>query len=294
MGGGITVEGESRGPGLIVLSHRQVAPLLNAREEGQSAAVTSLDLGLTESEVRLEPEGVAFPYGQRLPWGGIEEIREGEPVCFVVQDGTVEKVQFFSEAFNRFYSLMATDRAPTMLLSGIPMHRIKGIDPHEDTLRKIRTIAPVTGRVLDTTTGLGYTAIEAAKTASEVVTIEIDPTVLEVARRNPWSQALFTRPNIRQVIGDSFEEIQGLEDEGFSRIFHDPPTFRLAGDLYSGAFYRQLFRVLKRGGRLFHYIGDLESALGSSVAKGAVRRLQEAGFRRVARHPEAFGLVCDK
>jgi uncharacterized protein len=194
---------------------------------------------------------------------------------------------------NRFYSLMPTERAPTMLLSGIPMHRIRGIDPHEDTRRKIQAVAPVTGRVLDTATGLGYTATEAANTA-EVVTVEIDPTVLEVARRNPWSRALFDNPRIRQVIGDSYEVLPSLERESFSVIFHDPPTFRLAGDMYSGAFYRELFRVLKRGGRLFHYIGDLESTSGRVVAKGAVRRLQEAGFGRVERKPETFGLVATK
>jgi len=49
---------------------------------------------------------------------------------------------------------------------------------------------------------------------------------------------------------------------------------------------------LKRGGRLFHYIGDLDSTSGRVVAKGAVRRLQEAGFVQVERRPEAFGLVA--
>ena len=88
--------------------------------------------------------------------------------------------------------------------------------------------------------------------------------------------------------------IQTLEDDAFTRIFHDPPTFRLAGELYSESFYLQLRRVLKRGGRLFHYIGDLDSASGRSVAKGVVRRLQEAGFQQVNRAPEAFGLTAVK
>ena len=82
------------------------------------------------------------------------------------------------------------------------MHRIKGIDPYQDTLKKIRTVAPISGRVLDTCTGLGYTAIEAAQTAREVVTIELDPTVLEVARLNPWSRELFDNPRIQQIVGD--------------------------------------------------------------------------------------------
>ena len=268
--------------------------MLAARREGRDIVTTSLDLGLSQCEVAVRPEGVIFPDGQHLDWECIKEISENEVTCFVVEGNSTAKVQFFSPTLNRFYSLMPTERAPTMLLSGIPMHRIKGIDPHEDTLRKMRTIAPITGRVLDTATGLGYTAIEAARTAAEVVTFELDPTVLEVARRNPWSQELFSNPKIRQIIGDSFEELPKLPGESFSRIFHDPPTFKLAGDLYSGAFYQQLFRVLRRSGRLYHYIGDLESTSGRVVAKGVVKRLQEAGFSQVIRRPEAFGLVASK
>jgi predicted methyltransferase len=210
----------------------------------------------------------------------------------VAEDCKTEKVQRFSERLNRLYSLMPTERAPTLLVSGILMHRIKGIDPYSDTLRKIGTISPVMGRVLDTCTGLGYTAVEAAKTAEEVVTVELDPMVLEVARFNPWSRSLFENPRIQQIIGDSFEVILGFEDRAFARIIHDPPTFSLAGELYSGEYYRHLFRVLKQKGRLFHYIGDLDSRFGRNVARGVVRRLQEAGFSRIVRKPGAFGLVA--
>jgi predicted methyltransferase len=278
----------------VVISHWQAKPLLQARQAGQSVIAISLDLNLTQSEVRLEAEGVVLPDGQRLAWEQVTEIAENEATCFQVQDSRLERIQFFSPSLNRFYSLMATERAPTMLLSGFTMHRIKGIDPHEDTQRKVRAIAPIIGRVLDVCTGLGYTAIAAAQTAMEVVTIELDPAALEVARRNPWSQALFHSANICQVLGDATEQVKTLETGVFSRIFHDPPSFRLAGELYSGAFYRELFRVMARGGRLFHYIGDPESTLGSSVAKGAMKRLQEAGFQQVTRKPEAFGLIASK
>jgi uncharacterized protein len=70
--------------------------------------------------------------------------------------------------------------------------------------------------------------------------------------------------------------------------------FSLAGDLYSGEFYRQLFRVMKHNGRLFHYIGDLDSTSGSRTAKGAARRLEEAGFRSVRYEYRAFGLSAGK
>ena len=277
-----------------ILSHFQVEPILNARQGGMRTAVTSLDLGLTTCEVRLGETGVEFPDGQTLAWESARVIAENEVACFVAENGAVQKIQFFSEEGNSLYSLMATRSAPTMLISGIPMHRIKGTDPHQDTLTKIRAIAPVRGRVLDTATGLGYTAIEAARTADQVITVELDPAALKVARLNPWSRALFENPSIRQVVGDSFDEVQAFEDGAFACILHDPPTFSLAGDLYSEGFYRQLYRVLKRGGRLFHYIGDLDSPSGRRVTRGVVSRLQAAGFMRVTRRPEAFGLTAHK
>jgi predicted methyltransferase len=256
--------------------------------------MVSLDLGLNTTEIGIEPKGIRLPDGQVLAWEDVEEIAASERGCFLIEDDAPRKIQIFSETTNRLYSLMPTAGAPTMLLSGIPMHRVKGIEPHRDTLQKIETIAPVTGRVLDTATGLGYTATKAAQTAEQVITVEIAPAVLEIARLNPWSQALFENPRITQIVGDVAEEIEGYEKETFTRIIHDPPAFNLAGDLYSGAFYRQLFRVLRRGGRLFHYVGDLESRSGRTVVKGVIRRLQEAGFSRVARRAEAFGLVAHK
>ena len=254
----------------------------------------SLDLNLTESEVKLEPECVLFPSEERLDWRSVEEISTNETACYYVEDHAARAIKGFSEFSGRVYGLMPTASAPTMLISGIPMHRIKDTNPYQDTLNKIKAITPLKGEVLDTTTGLGYTAIEAAKTARHVVTVEIDPVAQEITRLNPWSRALFERPNIKQVIGDAFDEIEKLDPESFSVIIHDPPMFSLAGDLYSLAFYRQAFRVLKRNGKMFHYIGDPESKSGARVTAGVIRRLQEAGFRRVARARRAFGVVAYK
>jgi predicted methyltransferase len=83
-----------------------------------------------------------------------------------------------------------------------------------------------------------------------------------------------------------------LDAASFARIIHDPPQLSLAGHLYSENFYRELRRVLARGGRLFHYIGDPNSPFGSRTTSGVMRRLHNAGFARVVRRPEAFGLVA--
>ena len=278
----------------IILSHYQASELLEAVKIKKTATTVSPDLGLTTVEVRIDQHGVQFPDGQGLEWDDVAAINESQVGCFLLEGGTLRKIQAFSEVTNRPVSLMPTTGAPTLLLAGFPMHRIKGIEPHRDTRLKVKTIAPLVGRVLDTATGLGYTAIEAAVTAETVVTIEFDPTVLEIARLNPWSKALFTRTNIEQRIGDSYELVQEFERESFHRILHDPPTFSLAGDLYSAAFYHQLHRVLASGGRLFHYIGDLESRSGRRVVDGVIRRLREVGFSRVRRAPQAFGVTAQK
>jgi hypothetical protein len=47
-------------------------------------------------------------------------------------------------------------------------------------------------------------------------------------------------------------------------------AFKLAGELYSGAFYRELYRILKRGGRFFHYIGDPDSKARGGITRGAM------------------------
>ena len=275
----------------IILSYVQAELLLKAKQQGITSVQISPDLGLSTVIVTLTSEGITFPNGEHLDWRSIEKISTSEVNCFILEHNAVSAIQVFSEYTNRVCSLMPTRGAPSMLIAGFVMHRIKDIDPMQDTLRKIAAISPIVGRALDTATGLGYTAIEAAKTADEVVTIELDPGAQEIARLNPWSRALFYSSKIHQIMGDAYEVVQTFEDGSFARIIHDPPTFSLAGDLYSGAFYRQLFRVLKRGGRLYHYIGDPNSKASGGVTKGALKRLQEAGFARVVRRPEAYGVV---
>jgi predicted methyltransferase len=281
-----------------ILCPRFVAPLLRARATGQPIATTSLDLGLSEAEIAIGEEGVKLPDGRTLGWDQIEEIagartsKIGEP-CFAVDDaGNAEPIRTFSEATGRQVSLIATATAPTMLIAGFQMHRTTGSDPLSDTRAKIAAVAPIRGEVLDTTTGLGYTAIEASRTADHVTTVEIDPAAVEMARFNPWSRALFDAHRITRRVADVEEEIHRFPDRAFSCVLHDPPVLALAGELYSLAFYRQLRRVLKPGGRLFHYVGNPESSSGRRTTEGVVRRLHDAGFARVTGAPRAFGVVA--
>ena len=278
----------------MILSYIQARPLLEACKRGQVVVETSPDLGISSASVTLSAEGVSFATGECLDWASVEEISQSEVKCYTISANGMQPVQNFSQATNRLCSLLPTRGAPSMLIAGFVMHRIKEIDPWQHAQRMIAAIAPVTGSVLDTTTGLGYTAVLAARAAESVTTIELDPGVQAIAQLNPWSQELFANPKITRVMGDACEVVSTFTNESFSRIMHDPPTFTLAGELYSGAFYRELYRILKRGGRLFHYAGDPNSKASGGVTRGVMRRLQEAGFSRVVGRAEAYGVVAYK
>jgi predicted methyltransferase len=279
---------------LVVLSHYQAEIALAAKRSGLDAVTMSLDLGLSSKHLLLSPSGILTDDNVVIKWEDLEFIARSGSGCFTIEAGSPKVIQHFSELIDRVYTLYPTIGAPTMLISGIPMHRIKGTDPYQDTREKIRAIKPVVGQVLDTATGLGYTAIQAAKSAEHVTTIELDPAVLQICKSNPWSQELFENLKITQRIGDSFEVVASIDSAIFTRVIHDPPAFSLAGDLYSGEFYRELYRVMRNHSQLFHYIGDPESKSGRNITAGVVRRLEQAGFTQVKRASRAFGVVAVK
>jgi len=277
-----------------VLSRFQAKELLEARAGGKQRSETSLDLGLSRQEIWLDATGFGTGGQRLLDWLQLQTIADSENGCFRVADGGMEEIRAYSEPTRRTFRLFPTTEAPGLLISGFTMHRFKDISPNRAALEMVRAAAPINGRVLDTATGLGYTAIAAAKNAAAVTTIELDPGSLAMARSNPWSQALFHHPAIRIVQGDSSEEIAKFPDGHFSIIIHDPPSLSLAGNLYAGSFYRQAWRVLSARGRMFHYLGNPSSALGERVAKGVVTRLRTAGFSRIIPKPIAHGVLACK
>lgn len=279
-------------PDVLTLSHFEVAPLLAARRGGAAVAIGSGDLSRSSCAVKLGASAATFDNGTELSWPDAEAIAVARSKCFAVTSTGCRELRVFSATTGWVRSLYPTGTAPTTLVGGFTMHRIAGIDPLEDTLRKAGGPGPFAGAVLDTATGLGYTAIHAARSATEVVTVELDPAALELARDNPWSAELFTAGNLRQLVGDVAELLGEFADGHFAHVIHDPPSFQLAGHLYSAAFYRQLFRVTRRGARVVHYIGDPSSPKGRSTTRGVIERLRAAGFARVMPNPAAFGVVA--
>ncbi|HII61915.1 class I SAM-dependent methyltransferase [Pyrococcus horikoshii] len=275
---------------LYFITFREARVLLKSRD----LALINVDLMKTGKKirVRVSKDYVEFPDGSRVKKEIIKRIAEDEGNVYFVRDGEVFKAAIAGE---HFYKLVPTI-PPTIEINGIRMHRTKGTDPLKDTIAKVNTVKPREGEVvLDTCMGLGYTAIESAKRGARVITIEKDPNVIELAKINPWSRELFESPKIKILQGDSFDLIKKFEDESFDVIIHDPPRFSLAGELYSEEFYMEMFRVLKPGGRLFHYVGNPGKRYrGLDLQKGVMERLRRVGFMKVRRVQEALGVFALK
>lgn len=277
-----------------IVSCFQVVTIDQAKANGASLVQLSLDLGCTLCTVTMTEHGVELGAELSLSWDDLAYIAKHQNLCFEVHADGLVPIRAFSEQLGRSYQLMPTEHEPALLIAGFVMHRFRDVSPATGACAMVKAVIPFKGRLLDTATGLGYSAIEAAKFASQVVTIELDPVATQMARRNPASGGLFDNPRIERMIGDSAELIKTLPAEHFAALVHDPPAINLAGQLYSAEFYAQAWRVLQRGGKMFHYVGDPNSASGGRTTKGVVRRLQDAGFKRVVPKPQAFGVLASK
>lgn len=273
----------------ILLSVYQARLLLAAWQQKQSSVRVSLDLGRSTQTVDLQDGFFLFPDGQTLTIDDIKKIIKHDTAVYMIEGNTVLKVHFFNPELNLFYKLypVASDKPTTFDISGINMHAIKGTDPWTDTKKKLKTVSPIRGNVLDTCMGLGYTAMFAAKEAEHVVTCERDLHVIELARINPWSRELFEAVGdgkVKIINTSSFDYIQQCKDATFDVIIHDPPRPNFARDLYSDEFYVQAMRVLKGGGLFYHYVGTpFLSMQKRDLADEIARRLVKLGFSDITK-----------
>lgn len=126
------------------------------------------------------------------------------------------------------------------------------------------------------------------------ISVERSSTVMAPGQKNPWSQRIFGE-NIQLVHADIDEYIREFAAESFDAVIHDPPRLSLAGELYSERFYREIYRVLKRRGALFHYTGNPHVVKrGSSFVDQAAQRLRVAGFTKTVKVAGLMGVTACK
>jgi predicted methyltransferase len=230
----------------------------------------SLDLGLSKTRIKLTKEGFCID-GDEFP---AQKIRDDDKSCYAIIDHVFQKLQFVSED-GKMYKLIPTSFRPILQISGTPMHKMQFIDRVEKD--------KLTGKIIDSGTGLGYTSIAAAKTADSIITVEMDPNVTEVAKLNPYSQELFTNSKIKRLEGDITEKIKKFKNSEFDNIIFDGGTPRSSGHFFSLENYKQAYRVLKTGGKLYHYLPQHQIQRGRDFGGEVIARMMTAGFKSIER-----------
>ncbi len=245
----------------------------------------SLDVEKSTTTIKVNPTNIEVE-GTVIPLPPATLLKGDDNRSILIFRGKQwEKWQYFDPESGRLYKpvFVAPGKPPTVEISGIKMHVTENGDPLKDTHQKLRFLKGAKGRVWDTCCGMGYSAIGLAQLpgVSLVVTSEIDPTMLAICQENPWAQPLWHRPDIQVVRANSATLVSMLRDGSLAAVLHDPPRFALAPELYEVVFYRELWRVLRNGGRLYHYTGNPKKHQAKTLPVRTAHRLRQAGFQEV-------------
>jgi hypothetical protein len=247
----------------------------------------SLDLGRSTTTVLRSPGGIDTG-SLILSEETLKSIaRFRDLIVEATPSGAVLPLRVVHEG--KLHQLVPTKTAPTVMIAGIQMHRRD--DAWEDAKTKARRVVRKGAWVLDTCGGLGYTASCALDAgAGLVVSTEPNPAILALRRHNPWSPPDGTTGLC--LHGIPVERlVESLPGGTFDAVLHDPPRFSLAGWLYGRSFYATLRRVMRTGGRLYHYTGEpYRKKRGNAFVHNTAGRLSEAGFS-VVWDEQTAGLV---
>ncbi|MET4729586.1 putative methyltransferase [Lysobacter enzymogenes] len=260
-----------------LLTRPDAEALCAARAAGQPAWSGSLDLGRSQGQAHLHDEAWEWR-GQRYPYPAALKDR-----TVYYWDG--EDFAAVSRFAGSLIKLVPTSwGAPTFEIDGIKMLPTSKTSPLDDARTKVALIQPRGKAVLDTCGGLGYFAaccLDAG--AARIESFEKNASVLWLRTLNPWSpdpDAPEHAGRLRLNHGDVSQAIASLPAAEFDALLHDPPRFGIAGELYSQTFYDHLARVLRRGGRLFHYTGSPNKlTTGRDVPREVAKRLEKSGFK---------------
>ena len=258
-----------------------------ARDAGEPVLRGSLDLGRSVDDATLHADRWEWR-GQRYPFPGKLKDR-----TIYWWDG--EDFAPVSRYAGSLIKLVPTEwDVPTFEIDGIKMLPTSKESPLDDARRKVALVQPAGKTILDTCGGLGYFAaccLDAG--VARMQSFEKNEDVLWLRTLNPWSpDPEASQGRLQLAHEDVSRAIAQLPDAAFDAALHDPPRFGIAGELYSQAFYDQLARVLKRGGRLFHSTGAPNRLTsGRDVPREVAKRLERAGFKAA---PALDGVLAAK
>lgn len=249
----------------------------SARDAGSATWQGSLDLGRSVEAVRFV-DGHWTWRGSAFPWP--DTLKDRTIYAF---DGDAWSA--VSRYGRSLIKLVPTQwGTPTFEIDGIKMLVSARIAPMDDARQKVALVAPRGKIVLDTCGGLGYFAAVCLDAGvARIRSFEKNEDVLWLRTLNPWSpdpDSAEAGGRLQLTHGDVSQAIADIADASVDAVLHDPPRFGIAGELYSQVFYDHLARVLRKGGRLFHYTGAPNRLTsGRDVPREVARRLEKSGFR---------------
>ncbi len=247
--------------------------------------------------LRAGPSLVSFDFGRTFRKASLRSL-QGIPLeeikgnFLYAWDGKeLYKLALFDQ---HLYKLRLLAGKPILEIDGLRMHLTRDFRDVFDYSKEIVRILKIgpSDVVLDTCTGLGYTAIAASRKAKKVITMEKSRAALTLAEWNPWSRELFSSPNIHIIRGDAFKQVPKLKEKP-TKIIHDPPRLSRAGELYSMEFYRRLASASADGALLFHYFGSFGKNR-RTISSEVKRRLSESGWEVQKYFPSLQGCIAKK
>jgi uncharacterized protein len=274
-----------------------IETILKKKQDRVSEFSLSADLNFSTQAVRFDQDFLRLYLDSEtfIDINSIKKkIRKHTAYC-ISGKGKLQPFHLFSEETNHVYKLLPTQDYPSFAISSTPMHQVSYSSPQKDTESKVKLLSPFPPRsqALDTCFGLGYSAIELAKYCQSVVSFEVDPTVLKLAGFNPYSGPAFSSEKIIIREEDVSQGIRSLESDAFEVVLHDPPTPKISTDLYRIEFYCELKRVLRPGGKLFHYCPrpNIKSR-GRDFTTEVKTKLEQAEFKVLHYSEDAQGLLA--
>jgi len=245
----------------------------------------SFDLGMEENIYDAEE------LKRKLP---LDEIKGDWVYIYDDETGELVKLAFFTD---RLYRVRLFNGFPILEIDGVRMNLVKELNPILYAKAVVDGLRVRKGmRVLECCMGLGYITEELRKRGAEVWAVEKRKEVVELSKATPWFSHLHKAENVR-IINKPIEEfLKEAEEEGltFHRIVHDPPSPRLAGELYSRTLYRAYYNAAEPKAILYHYSGLPGQQRGWDEVERTAERLEEVGWRVLRKDKRLKGVFAQK
>ncbi|MDD4983522.1 MAG: rRNA adenine N-6-methyltransferase family protein [Candidatus ainarchaeum sp.] len=261
----------------MYLTLETIQDYLIAKKENKTTFETTFDLGISKTTWPIDKFEALL---DKCP-----KIRNEDIVFYDEKKKEGVKLQISNE--NGIFSLRKdkNENKPILYINAVKMNVSKdlGIDAYNENVMDSLEVSTYDD-VLEICTGAGYKTLLLAEKAKNVVSIEKSKEVLELMTYNPYTKELLKKENVK-IITDDATNYAKKSKEKFTKILHDPPTFKFAPELYTKEFYADLYGLAEEGCILFHYTGNPGNKFrGKDLTSATIERAKQAGWKLMKRY----------